>query len=114
MNRIRSINYAVWLMLLLSGCAMLGVPQADTFNKRVVQANGMVEVVANMVPVAFEAGKIDREDARITLDRLRMTATTIDNAVLVRSTNPTESDALLTSAITALTVIKAGLEERSK
>jgi hypothetical protein len=115
MKRIMTAYAVVYLcMILLPACAMLGVPQADTFNKRVVQANGMVEVVANMVPVAFEAGKIDRDEARNTLEKLRITATSIDSAVLIRSTNPTEADANLTAAIAALTVIKSSLEARSK
>lgn len=105
---------AVVFILNLTACAMLGVPQADTFNKRVVQANGMVEVAANMVPEALEAGKIDRDEARNALEKLRITATSIDSAVLIRSTNPTEADANLTAAIAALTVIKSTLEDRSK
>jgi hypothetical protein len=31
------------LLILVAGCAALGVPQADTFNKRVIVANSIVE-----------------------------------------------------------------------
>lgn len=120
MNHLRRIKQGLLTALIVTvalnvtGCGVLGVPQADTFNKRVVQANGLVEVTANMVPVAYEAGKIDREEARTTLDNLRITAAGIDNAVLIRSTKPAEADVILTSTITALTVLKAALEAKGK
>lgn len=102
------------LLLILSACSVMGVPQADTFNKRVVQANGLVEVSANMVPVAYEAGKIDRDQAGDTLQKLRQLGSAIDSAVLIRSTKPAEADAMLTATIVSLSVLKAELEDRSK
>lgn len=120
MNNPRRIKRGIFAALIASvalnmiGCGVLGVQQADTFNKRVVQANGLVEITANMIPVIHESGKITQHEARSALDKLRLTASGIDNAVLIRAEKPTEADVILTSTIAGLRVLKSELEEKGK
>lgn len=100
------------MVVVLSGCAVLGVPPADTFNKRVVVANGIVEQVSRSVETLFVAGKLSQADAQQYNERAENAATGIDAAVQVHATDPTGADAKLSAIITALNILKAELEKR--
>ena len=99
-------------IVMLTGCAALGVPPADTFNKRVIVANGIVEQVSRSVETLFVAGKLSKEDAQQYNERLETAATGIDAAVQVHATDPTGADAKLSAIITALNILKGELEKR--
>lgn len=100
------------LIVVLSGCSVLGVPPADTFNKRVVVANGIVEQVSRTVETLFVAGKLTKEDAQAYNERAESAATGIDIAVQAHATDPTGADTRLGAIIAALNALKSELEAR--
>lgn len=99
-------------LLLLSGCATLGIPQADTFNKRVLAANALVESAAGTIETLRLAGKISKPDAQEVQDQARNAALAIDVAVDVHATNPAEADTRLDAAVVALRALTAYLESQ--
>ena len=103
---------ALPILLILAACASLGVPQADTFNKRVVVANGIVESTAKTIETLFVAGKLSKDEAQQANDRAKDLATGIDVARQVYPTDPAGADDRLTAAITALNALNAFLETR--
>lgn len=107
-------KYAVlpFLLVLLAGCAALGVPEADTFNKRVIVANSIAESAASTVATLTATGKLSKEDAQSALDRVRTAAIGIDIARDALPADPKAADARLTAVVAALNAIVAELETR--
>jgi hypothetical protein len=105
---------SAWLLalVLLQGCAILGVPPADTFNKRAVVANGLVEQASKTVETLFVAGKLSPEDATQYNQRTKDAATGIDLARELHVSDPVAADARLTAIEAALTALKSELERR--
>jgi hypothetical protein len=90
------------LLILLAGCGILGIPPADTFNKRVVLANSAVEAVASTVDTLYTAGKISQADASSVLKQTTEARTGIEIARGMYATNPVDAENRLTTIITAL------------
>ena len=102
-----------WLLaLLLVGCSTLGVPAADTFNKRVVAANALVEQASATVETLLVAGKISKEEAQQYNQRAKDAAAAIDIARSAQATDPAEADARLSAIMNALNALVAELEKR--
>lgn len=106
------IPLAFVLLVLLSACQTLGVPQADTFNKRVIVANSIVEQSANTVSTLVSAGRLSHEDAQRSLDRVRDAAAGIDVARQVLPDDPAAADAKLSAVIAALNALNLYLESQ--
>jgi len=100
------------LLVLVAGCAALGVPQADTFNKKVVAANAIVESAAGTIATLAGAGKISTEDAHKYLDQAKDAAHAIDVTREVYATNPGEAENRLGAIIVGLNALTALLEAK--
>lgn len=100
------------LLLILAACSTLGVPAADTFNKRVIVANSLAESAANTIATLKTAGKLSAQEAQSALDRVRTTATGIDIASEIHPTDPSAADARLSLVIASLNALLVELEKR--
>ena len=100
------------VVLLLAGCAALGVPPANTFNKRALVANTTIEAVAKSVAQLYQAGKIDEEERHESVEHLKTIAGTVDAAVNIHWINPEEANTRLDAAIVALQAIEAYLRTK--
>lgn len=106
------ITVASILAFILIACATLGVPDADTFNKRVLVANSMATQAAVTIGTLRQNGKLSQPDARDALEGLRSASAGIDLAIQLHETSPTAGEQKLSSVITALTVLTQYLEAR--
>lgn len=102
------------LLILLAACQSLGVPPADTFNKRVIVANGLVESASATVETLFVAGKLSQPEARQFNQRCADAAAGIDITRQTRVTDPTAADAKLTAIIAGLNALNAELKTRGE
>lgn len=100
------------LLLMLAGCAALGVPQADTFNKRIVVANGVVESTTKTIETLYVAGKLTKDEAQEANEQAGNAAVGIDIARQTHTTDPAAADAKLTATLAALNALNAYLENR--
>lgn len=99
-------------VLLLAGCAALGVPPANTFNKRTVVANATIESAAKTVVKLYEGGKLTAADANKQTENLQLAADTIDGAVAIYHTNPAEAETRLQAVILGLQTLEAYLRSK--
>lgn len=93
----------------LLACAGLGVPPADTYDKKVAAAYALVATVADGTTALVTAGKISKADAV----NVKATADTaiagIDAAKGMFETNPAAAQTKLTSTIAILTALQVYL-----
>jgi hypothetical protein len=99
-------------IILLAACQSLGVPPADTFNKRIVVANSLVESASATVETLFTAGKLSQPDAKQFNQRCADAAAGIDITRQTHVTDPTAADAKLTAIIAGLNALNAELQNR--
>jgi hypothetical protein len=100
------------VVLLVAGCAALGVPPANTFNKRAYVANVTIEAAAKTVKQLYDAGKIDNEQRHELVDNLKTVAGTVDAAVNIHWLNPEEANTRLDAAVVALQALEAYLRTK--
>jgi len=100
------------VVLLVAGCAALGVPPANTFNKRAVVANATIEASAITVKRLYDAGKISAEESRDLVDNLQVAASTVDGAVAIYKADPTEANTRLEAVILGLQTLEAYLRSK--
>lgn len=100
------------LVLLIAGCAVLGVPKADTFNKQVVVANGLVESVATSAATLHAAGKISDEDRTDVYQQGTEARLTIEIVRQLHATDPLAAQNRLNTIIVALTALQTRLEAK--
>lgn len=105
--------YAVLLMM-LTACATLGVPPADTFNKRLAAGYTTVTGVRNATFDLRTAGRITAQDARNVEAQADNARTGLDLAREIYATNPPAGDAKLDAVVTGLTALQAYLQSRTK
>lgn len=112
--RLQRLSLIPLLLVLLAGCGSLGIPQADTFNKRIVVANSLVESASATVETLYTAGKLSQPDARQFNQRCADAATGIDIARQTHVTDPSAADARLTAIIAGLNALSAELKTRGE
>lgn len=100
------------LLLLLTACAALGVPQADTFNKQVVVANSLVESVATTAASLHAAGKISDDARHDVYSQGTQARATIEIVRQLHATNPLAAENRLNTIIVALTALQTQLEAK--
>lgn len=107
------LHPTTWLLfacaLLLSACAALGVPDADTFNKRAMAGYQTIETVASTAGTLRIAGKLSDADRDNVVSTTRAAITGIDLAKQIYQTNPQAGNDKLTATITVLTALQAYL-----
>lgn len=99
----------VALLALLVGCASLGVPEADTFNKKAAVAYSLNYEVKTQATTLFHAGKITKADAQRVLDNADIAAASIESARKVHATNPADADNRLAAIRTGLLALQTFL-----
>lgn len=100
------------LLLVIAGCAALGVAPANTFNKRAVVANTMIESAAVTVETLFKAGKINQAEAHNVHDHLVEAAAGISLARTVADSDITEASNRLDAIVIGLQTLDAYLRSK--
>lgn len=104
---------ARWLLALLAllvlSCAQLGVPQADTFNKKVTAAAATAEGLVSTANNLALAGKISKQDHGFVLKRAKELKLGLETASKMHATNPLQAEDNLQLAINALTILQGTL-----
>lgn len=96
--------------VLVAGCAALGVPKADTFNKQVVVANSIVESVATTAASLHAAGKISDDDRASVYQQGTEARAAIELTRQLHATDPLAAENRLNTIIVALTALQSRLE----
>lgn len=100
------------LLFLLTACAALGVPKADTFNKQIVVANSLVESAATTAASLYAAGKIS-DDARADVyNQGTQARASIEIVRQLHATDPLSAENRLNTIIVALTALQGRLENQ--
>lgn len=100
------------LLFLLTACAALGVPKADTFNKQVVVANGLVESAAETAGALYAAGKISTEEKDEVYRQGTEARAGIELLRKLHATDPLAAENRINTLIVALTALQARLEKQ--
>lgn len=107
---IRKILACSALLFLLTACASLGIPQADTFNKQVIVANSLVESVATTASSLHATGKITDEDKASVYQQGTEARAAIELVRNVHTADPLAAENRLNTIIVALTALQSRLE----
>lgn len=109
----RANNLALsFLIVLLTGCSLLGVPQPQTFNQRAAAATASVNTASQTVLTLLQARKITPDESDRYIDRAEEAQGAIDLARSIHATDPTGAEDRLALTIKALQVLTAELEKR--
>ena len=109
------INQALpLLLLLLAGCAALGVLPAKTFNEKAAAATISVTGARQTTLTLLQASKISPDDAENVQDQANNLRKGIDVARTIHETDATGGDTKLDATIQALQILTAYLEEHKK
>lgn len=113
MNRhpLAAVTVAYFAFLVV-GCATLGVPAADTFNKKAAAATISVNTGSQTVLTLLQARKITPDESDRYIDRLEDVQEGIDVARGVYKSNPLDAEDRLAATILALNLLLAELEKR--
>lgn len=98
------------LILLIAGCASLGVPAPQTFNQRAAAATATVNTASQTVLTLLQAHKISPDESDRYTDRAEDAQEAIDLARGIYPSNPTDAENRLALVIAALQVLTAELE----
>jgi hypothetical protein len=94
------------LLFLLTACAALGVPKADTFNKQVVVANSLVESAAETANTLYSTGKISTEEKDYVYKYGIETRAEIELVRALHATDPLKAENRINTLIVALTALQ--------
>lgn len=98
--------------LLLAGCAALGVPAADTFNKKAAGAVQMVNASSQASLTLLQARKITPDESDTFIARAEQFQHAIDLTRQLHATDPAGAADRLTQIIAGLTILQTELEQR--
>lgn len=105
-----AIAFALLLIAsLATGCASLGVPTADTVNKKAAEGYVTITAAANTVTTLRAAGKMSEADRDKTVGTLQAAKIALDAAVKSAPSDPAAADAKLREVLLVLNAISAGL-----
>jgi 5,10-methylene-tetrahydrofolate dehydrogenase/methenyl tetrahydrofolate cyclohydrolase len=107
-----AVTTAYLVFLLLAGCAALGVPAADTFNKKAAAAVSSVNTGSQTVLTLLQAHKITPDESDKYIAALAETQNGIDFTRQLYKTKPQEAEDRLAATIAALNLLLAELEAR--
>jgi hypothetical protein len=101
------------LLLILTACAALSVPPADTFNKRAAAATATVNTVSQTALTLLQARKITPDESDRYIARAEEAQKAINVARSIYADDPMDDGQhRLVMAIRALEVLTAELEAR--
>jgi uncharacterized protein YcfL len=104
--------HAFVLLLLLQGCAALGLPQPTTFNEKVAVAYTTVTQIRSVATSLVSSGKISPDDAQNVQNQANHARDGIDIARKVYATDPKGGDTKLASATLILNALDTYLKGR--
>lgn len=111
----KKILYAPFLLLLLVvGCASVGLPSPKDFNDKLTAGYSTVTAVNASTEKLLTAKKIGSDDAQQILDQTRNARVGLDIARSVHKTDPAGADNKLTAIRTALSALAAYLSTKEK
>lgn len=93
----------------LQGCASLGVPAADTINKKAAEGYIAITAAANSVTTLRAAGKMSETDRNNTVATLQTAKSGLDAAVKQGTTDPTGAQTNLDRIMLVLNALTAAL-----
>jgi hypothetical protein len=100
-------------VIALAGCATVGVPVAETTSEKIVFAYKAVATAADTIGILFDAGKVDREEARAFHTRLTQSKQGIDTVVQLRDAGDfSNAETRLAAIISALTILQSELDAK--
>lgn len=102
------------VVLALAGCSALGVPKADTFNKRWLAAQQSDTTVLQTDLALLQAGKISKEDAANIEAQADNVKAGLDIARTIYATDQTAGSTKLDSVVLALQAIQNYLTAKGK
>lgn len=100
------------LLLILQGCAILGVPAPQTMNERLSAAYISVTTVRQETLSLLQAGKITATDAKNIETEADNARAGIDIAKQLDLTNPAQASDRLTAAISVLQALETYLTQK--
>lgn len=103
---------ATIVLILTAGCAALGVPRADTFNKKAAAATVSVNAGSQADLTLLQAHKITPKESDSYIARLGDLQEGIDFTRGVYKTNPADAENRLAALIASLNLLLAELEKR--
>jgi hypothetical protein len=113
MTRMIQTWTAAAVLLVLPGCASLGVPTAQTFDERVVAGYQIVTGMAESTGMLLDANKIEAKDGRNIHTQLTTLKESIDVAVSLKAAGDFSSaETRLDAAIHALKLLQGYLALR--
>lgn len=99
-------------LILLTACAALNVPPADTFNKRAAAATATVNTVSQTALTLLQARKITPDESDRYINRAEDAQEAISVARSIHDTDPMDGQDRLDAVIKALALLTAELEAR--
>lgn len=93
------------LIVVMPACTTLGIPNADTFNKRAVVAYSTIEGTANLDNTLVTTGKLSKADARNVLSQLQHCKTGIDLATQLYASTPALGEDKLQTTLAILNAL---------
>jgi hypothetical protein len=100
------------LLLILTACASLGVPPADTFNKQAAAAVSSVNAASQLSLTLLQARKITPDESDAYTARAEDAQEAIDLTRSIRSTDPAGAQDRLDAIIRTLQILTVELEAR--
>jgi hypothetical protein len=97
------------LLVLISGCAYLGLPTPTTFNERLASAYGTVTTIRQTTTTLLVAKKITADDAQNVQNQADAARSALDVSAAVFKTDPAAGNNKLAATITLLTSLQAYL-----
>jgi hypothetical protein len=110
----RKLSFLPILLVLVLGCAQLGVPAPQTFNEKAAAALITVTGARETTLTLLQAGKISADDAQNIQSQADTLRQGIEVARSIRAMTPDVADDRLAATITALNALTAYLEARKQ
>lgn len=106
--------YLSTLLLILTACAALGVPKAETFHQKLAGGYTTVAAARDTTATLLSAGRITAADAQNIQNQCDNLRSGLDVARSLHASDPAIGDDKLAAIITGLNTLSAYLASRSK
>lgn len=105
----KALKHSIFIFLIsaLVACQSLGIPTADTFNKKLLTGYSTVEIIGNTTNTLAQAGKISKQDATNVLEQASTAKVSLDVARSVHAENPDLGNQKLVASLTILKALQA-------
>lgn len=109
----RALQYLPYLILLLVvGCAALGLATPQTFNEKLAVGYGTVTAVRQAATTLVSSGKLSPDDAQNVQDQANNIRAALDIARTMNKTDPIAAQTKLDSTIVVLQALQAYLSTK--